>query len=429
MTFLLAFLCFLCVLSGLLSSAETSLTAASRIRLHQLSQQGVVRAKTVLSLQEKMSQVIATLLLANTIVITSLTALSTILFTQWFGEVGILYSTILLSAFITIYLEVLPKIFVFSHAERVAMYLSGFVSKLIFALYPMTRLVDSMAHFSLRLAGVSLNKQGSSFSSLDELKGAIDLYRPSKGKSNERLMLKNVLDLTRVTVASVMTHRNQMFSLDREMPPSQLVSKALNSPFSRIPIWQDSPESIIGLLHIKELSRALEKTNASKLDVTSLLSTPWFIPESTTLLTQLQAFKERHEHFSFVVDEYGTLVGLVTLEDILEEIVGDIQDEHDIPLSGVMPLSHNTFLVEGTVALRDLSRNYQWVFPESKATTLAGLVLENAGRIPQTKQVFAIGGYSIEIMKIQQNQIKLLKITVISTASTASESPPPTNKT
>lgn len=413
MIVLFGLLCCLGVLSGVLSSAETSLTAASRIRLHQLSQDGDPRAKVVLGLQEKMSQVIATLLLANTIVITFLTTLSTMLFTQWLGEeMGVIYATLSMSAFITIYLEVLPKVFVFSRAEGVAMALSGFVSRLVFILSPIIRLVDSLANLSLRVVGVSLNKPSSSTSSLEELKGAIELYRPSAGRSNERLMLKNILDLTRVTVASVMTHRKKMFSLDKNMPAQKLVAKVLASPFSRIPIWQDTPESIIGLLHIKELSRALEKTKAQDLDITTLLTPPWFIPETTTLLNQLQAFKERREHFAFVVDEYGTLVGLVTLEDILEEIVGDIQDEHDIPLSGVTPLSPRSFLVDGTVALRDLSRNYRWTFPSSKATTLAGLILEHAGRIPNSKQTFQVGTYQVEVVKKAHNQIQLLKVTL-----------------
>ena len=424
MIILIGLLCALGVLSGVLSSAETSLTTASRIRLHQLNQNGDSRAELVLSLQKKMSQVIATLLLANTIVITSLTALSTMLLTQWLGEeMGVLYATLSMTAFITIYLEVLPKVFVLSRAEGVAMTLSGFVSKLVIVLSPITRLVDSLAGLSLRLVGVSLTKPSSSTSSLEELKGAIELYRPAAGRSNERLMLKNILDLTRVTVASVMTHRKKMFSLDKDMPPKKLVAKALASPYSRIPIWQDNPESIIGLLHIKELSRALEKTKVQDLDVIALLTPPWFIPETTTLLTQLQAFKERREHFSFVVDEYGTLVGLVTLEDILEEIVGDIQDEHDIPLSGVTPLSKGSFLVDGTVALRDLSRNYRWHFPDSKATTLAGLILEQAGQIPQAKQTFQVGNYHVEVVKKGNNQIQLLKLTVPEFTPEASEAP------
>ncbi len=402
----------LCLFSGVLSAAETSLTAASRIRLHQLNNQGFGHAETALSLQKNMTQVIATLLLANTMSLTSLTALATTLFTQWMGEVGVFYAALLLSAFITIYLEVLPKIFVFSRAERVSMGLAPFVSVLVKVFKPLTRLVDSLAHMSLKIFGFSTQKGATQLLGLEELRGAIDLYHPTDGTSNERVMLKNILDLTQVTVSEVMIHRNHMFSLNKKLETKKLISRALGSPFTRIPLWQGDPETIVGLLHIKALARALEKEPEEPVDISKIQTEPWFIPETTTLTDQLRAFKERREHFSFVVNEYGALTGMVTLEDILEEIVGDIQDEHDAPIAGVTPLAKNRFLVDGSMTLRDLSRNHGWHFSDTKPTTLAGLILDIAGYIPKTRQTFHVDHFSIKVVEKRRNQITRLEVTL-----------------
>lgn len=390
------------------------MTAASRLRLHQLANQGLHRASVVLVLQTQMSQVIATILLANTIVLTTLTAVATNLFTGWFGETGVLYAATLLSALITIYLEVLPKIFVFNRAERTAMVLAPFVYKLKKVLHPITQLVHFIAHKSLYMAGVSMKAPQTHTSSLDELKSAIELYQPQKNAPEERLMLKNILELTRVKVVEAMVHRNHIFSLNSAMPMEQLVPKALESPFTRIPLWKNNAEKIVGILHIKELSRALQHTPIEKLKLETLHSAPWFIPSSTTLIAQLRAFRQKRTHFAFVVDEYGALAGIITLEDILEEIVGDIQDEHDISLSGVTKISKGRFLVEGHLSVRDLNRTYHWRLPEDKATTLAGLVLDLAGYIPKERQSFSVGTLSIKVIKRWRNQLKMLEVSSLS---------------
>lgn len=394
-------------ISAVLSAAETALTAASRARLHSLSKKGNKRAALVLSLQKNMNQVIASILLANTVMLTSISALATMVFAKHLGEESILLAAFFLSALITIYLEVMPKAFVFARAETTAMRLAPLVSALLHFLSPMTRLINWIAHTSLKLFGVKTT-EGTEHSTLEELQGAIELHQQKHPK--ERAMLKNILDLTCVTVAEIMIPKGHIFSLDCHLPTDVLIKRILSSPFSRIPLWEKDPDHIKGILHVKELYRALQKKSTTKLAVTPLLKKPWFIPETTTLIEQLQAFRKRREHLACVVDEYGALSGLVTLEDVLEEIVGDIKDEHDIPLTGVTVKDKGILWVEGTVTLRELSREYNWDVPDVSATTLAGLVMEEAGYIPKEHQTFTIANRRISVLKRFRNELKLLEV-------------------
>lgn len=403
------FLLLLATMSALLSASETALTAASSPRLHRMEKQGEKRASIVLALQKDMNHIIATLLLANTIVITSLAAIATMLFTRAFGDAGVAYATIVTSIMITIYLEVMPKALAFPRAEKASIMLAPFVNNLQKTLAPLTRLVDLIAKLTLKVLGLRPPPHNTD-ATVEDLQGAIDMHNTTSEAPKERRMLHNILDLTRITVAEVMLHKNHVFSLDGSKSSHKLMGKIFNSPFTRIPVWRGSTDKIEGLLHVKELYRALQKVSAQDLEIDSILIQPWFIPHNTTLLRQLQAFRERREHFAFVVDEYGMFVGIITLEDILEEIVGDIKDEHDSPTTGIILQKDGSFLVEGSVTLRDLNRENSWDLPENSSTTLAGFVLETAGYIPKEGQIFEKNGLKIQIMKRQRNQLKFLRV-------------------
>lgn len=406
----LAFTIFLlAVISGILSASETSMTAASRIRLHHLSKQGDRKAALVLKLQSQMGQLIATILLANTWVMTSMTALVTAALTLLFGAIGAVYAAAILSIFITIYLEVLPKMLVFQHAEKTAMNFAWGLSILRAILLPVTVVLDKIARLSLRCVGVRLEVPTTS-ATIEELRGAIDLHTGDGVAASERLMLKSILDLTQVKVGEVMVHRNKMFMISVEEKPSYAIDAILQAPFTRIPLWQGNSDNIVGVLHTKALFRTLKNADIQDhFDFLSLASQPWFIPETTSLLTQLQSFRERRAHLAFVVDEYGSLLGMVTLEDILEEIVGEIVDEHDIDLPGVRSTGQG-YLIQGTVTLRDLNRQYRWDLPDEKAATLAGLILEESGYIPEEGQVFRFHGLEIRIVRRHRNQLMLLEV-------------------
>ena len=226
-------------------------------------------------------------------------------------------------------------------------------------------------------------------------------------------MLRSILDLDDVEVGEVMTHRREVTVIDADLRPKEIVDLVLSSPFTRIPIYRNEPDNIIGVVHAKALLRELsvQGTEIDSLDITAVAAKPWFIPDTTSLLDQLQAFRDRREHFAVVVDEYGALQGIVTLEDILEEIVGDIDDEHDISVRGVRPQADGSYIVEGTVTLRELHRNLGWDLPDSDATTIAGLVLYESRRIPEPGQVFSFFGFRFEIVRRLRNQITVLRVT------------------
>ncbi|MGL4371665.1 MAG: transporter associated domain-containing protein, partial [Alphaproteobacteria bacterium] len=290
--------------------------------------------------------------------------------------------------------------------------LNGFLRFLRWALLPLTSLVDGTAGFSLKAMGAKLGDHTLT-STLEELRGAIDLHvGEGAAIAHERTMLRSILDLTQVEVSEIMVHRNKLFGTDVEENSQKTVQKILQSPYTRIPLWQDSPDNIIGVLHVKNLLRHL-KANPSNLEQINLLELaikPWFIPESTTLFSQLQSFRERREHMAFVVDEYGSLLGMVTLEDILEEIVGEIVDEHDVEIPGVRLAPDGSYLIQGAVTLRDLNRQYDWNLPDNEASTIAGLVLYETGHIPEVNQIFHLHGLKVTILRRYRNQLTLLRV-------------------
>ena len=247
------------------------------------------------------------------------------------------------------------------------------------------------------------------------LRSAIEEHTGEAGEEGaeirqERAMLRSILDLAEVTVGAVMTHRRDMVTIDANLPPAEIVDAALASPFTRLPLWQGEPDNIVGVIHAKSLLRAVRGT-LDNLNVAALASKPWFVPDATSLLDQLTAFRARREHFALVVDEYGTLLGLVTLEDILEEIVGDITDELDTNVAGVFPQPDGSYIVDGRVTVRDLNRQFDWTLPdEEDYSTIAGLVIYEARRIPTVAQTFTFFGFRFEILKRQRNQIQTLRV-------------------
>jgi Mg2+/Co2+ transporter CorB len=248
-----------------------------------------------------------------------------------------------------------------------------------------------------------------------ELRGVIDLHAgegQGEEERHERQMLRSILELADVEVEEIMTHRRNVVMIDAELPADQIVEQVLASPYTRLPLWRGQPDNIIGVLHAKALLRAVRAAggNVDTLNVGAIATKPWFIPESTDLLSQLEAFRSRHAHFAIVVDEYGELLGIVTLEDILEEIVGEIEDEHDIEMEGVSPLPDGACVVEGGVTIRDLNRMFEWRLPDDEAATVAGLVLHEARRIPEVGQIFVFHGFRFEILDRQRNQITSIKV-------------------
>ncbi|MBL8707566.1 MAG: HlyC/CorC family transporter [Rhodospirillaceae bacterium] len=407
-------LVFLIIGSGFFSSSETALTAASKARMAQLANQGYKRAIVVNTLRARMEHVISTILLGNACVNSFIAILSAQVFGVYFGDVGAVYAGIAATAVIFVLGEVLPKTFAINNADRSALTIAPIIHVLVKVSYPVTHVTQIVCSGLLRLLGVKVTEEPGAEERIEELRGAIALHADADAETRDAgQMLHSILDLEDVPVADIMVHRRNMTMIDADQPIEEMVAEALQSPHTRIPLYRGQVDNIIGVLHAKALLRAIQANQwrLDGLDIESLAAKPWFIPDQTDLLTQLEAFRKRREHFAVVVDEYGALMGIVTLEDILEEIVGDIADEHDVNVEGVQVEPDGSFVMDGTVTLRDLNREFGWRLPDDEASTVAGLVLHEAQQIPSVGQIFAFFGFRFEILERQRNQLTRIKVT------------------
>lgn len=404
----------LLVLSFFFSGSETALTATSRSRMHQQAKQGEGRANTVLKLLERKDRLIGAILLGNNLVNILASALATSVLVSLFGEAGVAYATIVMTLLVLIFAEVLPKTYALVHAETVALVVAPIMRVIVFIFAPVTTTVQVIVRATLKPFGVDLSSTISVEQHEEELRGAIDLHEGADPDiKQEREMLRSILELDDVEVGNIMTHRRKVVMVDLDDPIADCVEEVLGSPYTRIPLYRKDSDDICGVLHAKALLREIHAQGGKidELDLAALAAAPWFIPESTTLLDQLQAFRERREHFAIVVDEYGAFMGIVTLEDILEEIVGNIDDETDIAVPGVRPQADGSFMVDGGVTIRTLAREMEWNLPDENAATIAGLVLHEARLIPDAGQKFLFYGFRFEVVRRQRNQITALRVT------------------
>jgi len=410
---IIAAIAALLVLSAGFSLSETALTGASRLRIHQLAKEGSRLARIARTLYQNKERLIGTILLANNLVNILASALATSLFIRFFGDRGVAYATGVMTALILIFGEVLPKTYAINNADRVALAVSPAMRVMVSVLSPVTHAVQVIVKGMLHLFGVR-TVADIGVTSPEELRGAIDLHAgPGEQVKHERAMLRSILDLDQVEVGEIMMHRKDVFMIDADQPVPAIIEQVLGSPFTRIPLWSGEPDNIIGVLHAKTVIKAVYENagRVESIDVRALAAKPWFVPESNSLIDQLQAFRRRREHFAIVVDEYGSLMGIVTLEDILEEIVGDIADEYDQTLTGIWPQPDGSLIVSGNLTIRDLNRRFDWPLPDEEAATIAGLVLHEARRIPEVGQVFNFYGFRFEILRRKRNQIISIRIT------------------
>jgi len=403
-------------LSAFFSGSETALTVASRPLMHQLESKGNKHAKTVNKLQERKGVLIGAILIGNNLVNILASALATSLLIGFFGEAGIAYATIIMTALVVMFAEILPKTYALQNADRTALKLAPIIRPIVFILSPITLATQRLVRNTLWIFGIRLDSDDDFTSKTEELRGAIELHQSeaddNKTIQNERAMLRSVLDLSEIEVGEIMVHRKTITMLNVDDPAEEIVNNVLASQHTRMPLWRNQPENVVGVIHAKEVLRAIYNNRGNfNIDISALASDAWFIPETTRLLDQLQAFRDRHEHFALVVDEYGSLQGVVTLEDILEEIVGEIADEHDINLPGLRPQSDGSFIVDGSFTIRDLNRHLEWNLPDEEASTIAGIILHESRRIPNVGQAFMFFGLRFEILRRQRNQIITIRIT------------------
>ncbi len=403
----------LLAMSAFFSGSETALTAASRARMHQIERSGDLRAAVVARLLQSRERLIGALLLGNNLVNILASALATSLFLRLFGDAGVVYATIVMTALVLVFAEVLPKTYAINNADKMALTVSRAVDLLTRVLGPIVLGVEAVVRRILKMLGAGIEADDPMLSPHEELRGAVDLLHQEGGVvKDDRDRLGGLLDLREMEVSDVMVHRTAMRMLNADDSSETLVADALASPYTRLPLWRGSHENIVGVLHAKDLLRAVQAAGSvADLDVMAVTSEPWFVPDTTSLDAQLQAFLRRKSHFAIVVDEYGAVMGLVTLEDILEEIVGEIEDEHDVEMEGVRPQPDGTVIVDGGVPIRDLNRLLDWHLPDDEVTTVAGLVIHEARTIPEAGQAFTFHGMAFRVLRRDRNRIAALRIT------------------
>jgi Mg2+/Co2+ transporter CorB len=416
----------LCLLiSAFYSASETALTASSRAAMLRLEKQGNRDAGIVNRLMATRERLLGAILFGNNLTNITASTLATGVLLEIFGKTGIIYATVVMTVLIFVVAEVLPKTAAFNAPDRMALAVAKPVESTVRLFAPVLRTVEWLVRIILRGLGMPVGKIQSILSPDEELRGAVDLMH-SAGvvEKLDRDMMGGLLDLRELTVSDVMVHRTKMVMLDADEPPRELIDAVLAAGVTRLPLWRGSPDNVVGVLHAKELWRALHAAHGdvAKLDIAALTKPPWYVPDTMPLAEQLKAFRHRKTPFALVVDEYGELEGLVTLQDIVAEIVGDISDEHDVTVPGVRPLPDGSVNVDGAVPVRDLNRAMDWSIPDDEATTIAGVVIHESRSIPEPGQSFTFHGFRFHVLRKTRNRITALRVTPLVRKVTAKAS-------
>jgi Mg2+/Co2+ transporter CorB len=404
----------LLVVSAVFSAAETALTRASRGRMHQLEREGDPAARRVNRLLADQETMIGAVLIGYNVLNILSSVLATMEITKIIpGGYGVALATGVMTVLVVVFVEVLPKTLAIVKADDVARALSGPMLWVVRLLGPVIGAIQWIVRRTLRPFGVDLDDEVDVLAAHEEIRGAVN-YHHSEGavETRDRHMLGGVLDLSEMDVSQIMVHRKSIEMIDADLPIREVINRALESDHTRLPLFRGEPENIIGVLHAKDLARAMAAAEGviDGIDIAAIAREPWFIPDTTILKDQLNAFLKARAHFALVVDEYGALQGLVTLEDILEEIVGEINDEHDEAVQGVRRQVDGSVHVDGDVTVRDLNRAMDWNLPEDKAVTVAGLVIHEARAIPEPGQKFLFHHHRFQILRRQRNQITALRV-------------------
>ncbi|MDJ0827903.1 MAG: HlyC/CorC family transporter [Rhodobacter sp.] len=411
----------LLILSAFFSGSETALTAASRGKLRSQADKGSRGAARALQITEDNERLIGSVLLGNNLVNILAASLATAIFTRAFGESGVALATLVMTLLVLIFAEVLPKTYAITNAETAAAWVSPVIRYVILIFSPIVSAVRAFVRGVLGLFGVKTDPETHILAVREEIAGAITLGH-SEGvvEKEDRDRLLGALDLGDRTVEEIMLHRSGIEMIDADLPAQEILEQCLSSAHTRLPVYRGEQENIIGVIHAKDLSRAMYAHSRERehqadpftdFNVLDVAKKPYFVPETTTLDDQMRQFLRSHTHFALVVDEYGSLEGLITLEDILEEIVGEITDEFDIDAEHPMRKSEDGhFLVDGAMTIRDLNRAADWNLPDDEANTIAGLVIHEAQMIPAQGQVFSFHGFRFEVAARKDNRITRLKI-------------------
>lgn len=403
------------LISAFFSAAETALTAVSRARIYQLVMEGNKRARIVSRLRKEKESMIGAVLIGNNAVNIGASAIATTLSIKIFGdENGLLIVTGVMTLLVVVFSEILPKTYAIQNSEKVSLAFAPALSILVRILKPVTHTIQFFIRGIFRIFNKNIEPQGGTIvSGADIIRGTIELYhREGKMIKQDRDMLGSILDLNDIEVKDIMIHRKDVETLNADMSADELIQKAVSTMHSRIPLWRDAPDNIIAVLHVKNLIKIMreQKEKLSTEAIIAICNKPWFIPETTSLRDQLLEFRNKRQHFAFVIDEYGDWQGVVTLEDIIEEIVGEIDDEHDEIDEDIRRIDNDTYIISGSVTIRDLNRHLGWNLPDDNASTIAGLLIYEAQTIPEIGDIHQIYGFDCTAMEKSAMQITSIKI-------------------
>ncbi|THD83101.1 HlyC/CorC family transporter [Aliigemmobacter aestuarii] len=416
-----AILCLL-VLSAFFSGSETALTASSRAKLKAQADRGSRGAERAMEVTEDSERMIGALLLGNNIVNILSASLATALLTRVFGDSGVALATLVMTAMVLVFGEVLPKTVAITYPEAVATRVAPIIRVLILVFSPVVMVVRALVRGLLAIVGVKTDPESHILALREEIMGAIALgHSEGAVEKEDRDRLLGALDLSDRTVEEVMRHRREIEMIDADKTPDEIITQALASPHTRLPVFRGTDENILGVVHAKDLLREVDRlvrgdtgnlSSIRDLDILKVAMKPYFVPETTPLDEQMRQFLKRRTHFALVVDEYGTLRGLITLEDIIEEIVGEIRDEFDVveKESALKREESGDYIVDGAMTIRDLNRAMDWSLPDDEANTIAGLVIHEAQTIPNEGQVFSYHGFRFEVVTRRENRLTKLKI-------------------
>ena len=399
----------LIIISAFFSSSETALTAVSDARMHQISKKGDKRASIVKTLRAKRDLLISALLIGNNAVNVLASALATSTAITLFGEGGVAFAAVVMTLILVIFAEVLPKSYAFKNADVFSLRVARPVQITVKVLKPISQLIGFIVFLFFKKQKESSNNRE------EELRGLIKLHSTGGDNSDRErgAMLSSVLDLRIITVEEIMKHRSDVIMIDFNMDYSSILEKVQNSSFTRHPVFSGKIDNIIGVLHVKDILKKINNDNfqsINTIDISDIISAVYFVPETTSLYDQLQAFRKRREHFAVVVDEYGDFRGIITLEDILEEIVGEIDDEYDNSLPGLSSQKDGSWIVKGDITIRDLNRTFDIDLPDEEASTIAGLVMYESRSIPSPGQEFRFHRLRIRILSKEQNKLTSLRL-------------------
>jgi len=407
---------FLIICSGFFSGTETSILNSSKSKIHKLKMDGNKSAIRLHALMNNKEKVIGAILLGNNFVNIAASAIATGLFIELLGDAPetLLVSTIVMTLLILVFAEVLPKTYAVRNSESFALAISGIFTFITKILYPFTKVVEIIVNSLLKLLHKPRNDALGDMSGLDIMRGALEHHHEEGSVVGEdKYMIGGLIDLEKIKVNEVMTHRNDISSLDISTSVTKILSYVSKSKFTRIPVWKNSKDNIIGLLHAKDILNLVhsKKGVITEKDINKLLRKPWFIPDTTDIKSQLLAFKQNQAHLTIVVDEYGELMGLLSLEDIIEEIVGQIDDEYDnASTHQVFKVKDGSININGDISIRDLNREMHWNIEDEDATSIGGLIFNLAKKVPKVGASFESQGFTFRVTKKQKNKISRVNI-------------------